>query len=132
MPNLSKLNMSSQFASLKNYANVDFSLAVGGFTIPAGGYSRRTVTYPLNNTNAISSIKIRYNGLQSWWRPLPGYVITNFPVYNAPDYQIQTFSYYKGGLLYIDTYISNQTGGTVSIPGFTIEVSADLYIAPFN
>jgi hypothetical protein len=132
MPNLSKLNMSSEFASLKNSVKKDVSLAVSSFSLAVGSYSRKTLTIPLDNENAVSTIKIRYNGLQTVWRPLPGYVITNFPVYNAPSYQVQTFSYYKDGLLYIDTYISNQTGGSVTVPAFTLEVSADLYLTPFD
>lgn len=132
MINLQKLNMSSHFAGLKNYLDTSFGIGVASQSLGAGSYIRVTGTTPVNVANGIPLVKIRYNGLQANWRPLPGYVITNFPVYDWPDYQIQTFCYIKNGLLYIDTYISNQAGVTVSIPNITIEVLVSFYIAPFN
>lgn len=132
MPDLSKLNMSSEFTGFKNYTQVSGSFAAGGYNLNAGQYARRTGTLPLNNSKAISQVQIKLNGLESQWRPLPGLVIYNNPVYNAPNFQVEVMSYYTGGNLVVDAYISNQTGGTISVPSFNIDFRAWLYFASFN
>jgi len=130
---LSKLNMSSHFAGLKNYDNdVDFQVVIPSFSLGAGDFTRHIASTPLDNEDAISHVQIRYEGLQSFWRQFPGYLITNFPIYDTPDYQIQSYKYFTGGVLYVDTYIANQAGVSVLIPDIIVRAKASLYLAPFN
>lgn len=121
----------------KNYNSADFFVNYAGGSIAFNTYAGPIrATTPLNNTNAVAEVQVQYSGLETFWRSVPGVIITNYPNNATLTYQIQTFTYFSGGNLVVDTYIINQTGSAVapaavSIPALTIYCSAKLYNAPF-
>lgn len=123
---------SSSFSGFMNTSAVSFQAGIGSQNIASGGYigPARAQT-ALNNTNAITQVQIQYGGLDSFWRVLPGNIVYNVPNSSSPTYQIESFSYYSGGNLIVDTYVSNQTGSTITIPNITIYCRGFVFDAPF-
>lgn len=125
------LIFASSFSGFSNYKQVTGSVSVPGQTLSAsqviGPFS---ITIPLDNTNAVSEVQLEYSGLDEFWRLLPGSIAVDYPNADLPNYQILSFSFYSGGFLNVDTYISDQAGGSV-IPNITINCNAFLYLAPF-
>ena len=123
---------SSLFSGFMNDDIVPFSASVSSQNISAGGYiGPIRASVALTNTNSISQVQIRYSGVDSFTRLLPGNIVYNVPNSSSPTYQIESFSYFSGGTLYVDSYISNQTGGTITIPAITFDCSASINRAPF-
>jgi len=123
----------SQFSGFKNYKSGTGSVTYAGGSIAAGSYTGPIrATIAMDNTNAVSEVQIRYTGIETFWRYVPGYIFHNYPTRTATDYQIQTFVYFIGATLYIDNYISNQTAGSVVVPAITFDVKASLYLQPFT
>lgn len=132
MIDTNKIISTNAFSGFQNYTSVPFSTSIAGQNLGAGAFiGPIRATTPLNNTNAISQILIQYSGLDAFTRLLPGSIVVDYPNINSASYEIESFSYYSGGNLVVDTYISNQTGGTVVIPAITFNVTASLYVAPF-
>lgn len=132
MPDLQNLNMSSRFAGLKQYDSKTSSSAVASQNLGAGAYLRNLQSIPMLNNDSVSLVMIRYTGIEPVWRPVLGRIVVNIPVYNVPQIQLETFIYFQNSNLYIDTYIVNQTGGTITVPAFSVDVNASLFQAPFN
>lgn len=128
---LNKVIATTLFSGFGNYGSVPFSAVIAGQNLGAGAVVSAGASTPLNNTNAISQVQVQYTGLDAFWRLLPGVVIADYPNASSPNYQIESFSYFTNGILHVDTYISNQTGGTVAIPAITISCRAFLFLAPF-
>jgi hypothetical protein len=129
--NLNKIIASSAFSGFSNSSSVSFSSSIAGQTIAAGHYVSSSAFAALNNANSISQVQINLGGLESFWRLLPGVLIINYPNSSAPSYQIELFSYFTGGLLKVDTYVSNQTGAGVAIPTITINCRGFVFNSPF-
>jgi len=130
-------NKSQYAGQYSGFANKDidvpFSASYAGGSLTAGHYAGPVrATVALDNSDDISSIKVKLTGLESFYRMLEGTFYKNFPNSASPSYQVELFSYYKGGLLYVDAYISNQsqTGSTVTVPAFTMDCLACLYQTP--
>lgn len=120
----------SALAGLANYESAGFYYTVTGHNLAANTASSWATTWPLNNSNAVSSVQINYGGLETVWRPVSGSLIINIP-YVGTQYQLQTITYYSGGNLHVVTYVINQTGVLVAIPTITVNVRVFLYNAPF-
>lgn len=136
-----KIIAGSAFSGFKNYTvasglgDIDSFLSLSPNTavvIGAGSFvGPIPAVIALNNSNAISEIQIQYVSIDSFTRVLPGVVVVDYPSAAAPQYQIQSYSYFTGGNLHVDTIVSNQTAGNVTVPAFTISVHAFLFVAPF-
>lgn len=128
---------SNDYSGFKNYSAVSFSTVYAGGTIASGGYTGPIrATTALNNTNAVTAVQVQYTNIETFYRQLPGYSFVDYPSAGTRTYQIQSFSYFTGGNLIIDSYISNQTGnvvapGPVTVPAITFNCRAFLYSAPF-
>jgi len=129
--NLNKVIATSLFSGFTNYSTATFSTTIAGQNIGALSYVSASATTPLNNTNAVTQVQIQLSGLDSFWRLLPGNLTINYPNSSAPNYQVEVLSYFKSGTLHVDTYVINQTGGTITIPTITINCRAFLFLAPF-
>jgi len=122
----------SGFSGFGNYKSVSFSVSIPSQGIATGNYvGPYTASATLNNSNAVTEVQLQYSGLDSFWREVPGYINILVPNAGAVTYEVQSFTYFKNGSVYVDTYISNQTGGTVTIPAITVNCRAFLFIAPF-
>lgn len=124
---------SNNFSGFSNYTpSVPFSVTVNGQNIGVGAFlGPLRASTPLDNSNAVTEVQIQYIGLDSFFRILPGNIIYNVPNSLSPNYQIESFSYFSGGKLVVDSYISNQTGGTITIPTITFSCQGFLFNAPF-
>lgn len=130
--NTNKIVSSNNFSGFQNYTAVSFAASVAGQNLTAGSFiGPIRASTPLNNSNAVCEVQIQYTGLDGFWRELPGVIVDNIPNAASPNYQIETFSYFSGGSLIVDTYISNQTGITVAIPAITFNCRGFLFLAPF-
>lgn len=132
MIDTNKIISTNAFSGFQNYTSATFSVSLPGQNLAAGAFlGPIRATTPLNNTNAISQILIQYSGLDAFTRLLPGSIVVDYPNSGSPSYEVESQSYYSGGNLVVDTYISNQTGGVVAIPAITFNVTTSLYVAPF-
>lgn len=123
---------SSKFNGFFNSSAVTFSASVASQNIAAGGYvGPIQASAAMNNANGIGQVQIQYSGVDSFWRLLPGIVVYDVPNANVPTYQIETYSYFSNGTLHVDSIISNQTGGTITIPAIIINCRAFIFNAPF-
>ena len=127
---LEGLQFASALAGLANYESVSFYFSIPSQNIPVGMAVQYDTTWPLNNTDAVSATQIHYSGIEDDWRYCSGCSILEVP-YTGTQYELQTHSHYTGGNLRIDTFVVNQTGGTVTIPDIIVNVRAFLYNAPF-
>ena len=130
MPNLSKTAATSAVSGFQNYLYKTGSLTVSSFTLGAFSYSRQTITIPMSNANAISEVQVKL-GLDSYWTSVEGVVYRRYPSWSASSYGVDTYCYFTGGNLIVDSYIYDETGASQTIPTFTIDVRAFLYLAPF-
>lgn len=122
----------NSFSGFKNYTTASFSavfttqaILIGKFVGPI------RATTPLNNANSVTQVQIQYSGLDAFTRILPGVIIHNVPTSNSPSYQIESFSYFTGGNLIVDSYVINESAGTITPPTITFNCRAFLFLAPF-
>lgn len=130
MIDFDKIVATSAADGFKNYKKVDFSATVPGQTLSPGTAVVYTAAATLDNANAISQIQIKYNGLDNFWRVANGLVIGNYPSFAAIQYQVGSYGYYQNGQVLVSTYIADQIGGA-TIPPFTVQCRASLFLAPF-
>ena len=122
----------SGFSGFGNYESVSFSVGIPSQGLGVNSYiGPYTASAALNNSNAVTEVQLQYTGLDSFWREVPGYISIIVPNAGAATYEVQSFTYFKNGSVYVDTYISNQSGSTVTIPAITVNCRAFLFIAPF-
>jgi hypothetical protein len=121
----------SQFAGFKNYRAVTFSAAYAGGTLLTGTYAQVTASTSLDNTNAVSEVQIQFSGLETFYRLAPGVIDVSYPTVGTAQYSIICNVYFIDTTLYIDSYIVNQTAGSVVVPAISFDCRAFLYIAPF-
>lgn len=124
---------SSRIPGFKNTnPGVPFSVVFGGGLLATGAFvGAIRASTPLDNADQISEVQAQLSGLESFTREVEGSIVLNVPNNAAPTYQIEIMSYFTGGALIVDTYISNQTGGTITLPAITFNFTAFLFKAPF-
>ena len=122
----------SGFSGFGNYKSVSFNVGIPSQGLGVNSYiGPYTASAALNNNNAVTEVQLQYSGLDSFWREVPGNISIIVPNAGAATYEVQSFTYFKNGSVYVDTYISNQSGSTVTIPAITVNCRAFLFIAPF-
>lgn len=131
MPNFTNLAATSAADGFKNYSSVSFSASIASQNIAAGGYATASASTPLNNANAVSQVQVQFSGVNSFWQVLTGSIYQDVPDSASMTYEIEAISYFTGGNAKVDTYIINETAGTISIPAITINCRAFLFLAPF-
>lgn len=124
----SNIQFDSSLAGLENYQSESFNFEVTAHNLAAGAVSRWRTSWPIENNNSISSIQINYAGLETVWRYVSGAIVA---LYGGGNYELETLTYYEGDVLRVETYVINQTGGIVAVPGFFVNVHVYLYNAPF-
>jgi hypothetical protein len=133
MINFSKIAATSAASGFKNY-NLDpvtFSGTIPAQTLTVGQVVSVSVSVPLDNTNAVSLIKLQYASINSYWYQMFGLTAsTTIPF--VSEYQLESSASYSGGNLVVTTYAINQTGGSISLPVQVINVRARLYKSPFS
>lgn len=130
MPNFTKTAATSLASGFQNYTVKDGSVSVASFTLGAFSYTNHTITIPLDNSNAISEVQLKVS-LDSYWTSVEGVVYRRYPSWVASNYGIDSYVYFTGGNLVISSYVYDETGGSQTIPSFTITARAFLFKAPF-
>lgn len=121
----------SEIPGFGNYTSTTFSVSIPSQSIGVGAYVKYSAHAALNNSNAVSQVLVQYSGVETSWRLMTGSIFFNLPNNTSPSYQIESVTYYKSGNVYVDTYISNQSGSSVVIPAITVNCKASLFKAPF-
>lgn len=129
MINVQKIVASTQLFGFRNYLRATATVTIPAQTLSGGGYAVVSALLPLNNTNAVSSVKIQYISVESVWRQAQGSTVTTG---GGGSYELESFTYYSGGNLVVDTYVADQTGSANTIPAQTINIVARLYKSPFS
>jgi len=134
MIDTNKMHYSGEFSGFGNdKPRTTFSASFAGASIVAGSYRGPIrATLALNNSDDISEVSVQFTGIDTPWRVVNGALFVNYPKTDSLviQYQIEVFCYYLGGLLYVDAYISNQIGSTVTVPAFTLNCAATAYLIP--
>lgn len=132
MIDTNKIHHASEFSGFANKEiDIPFSASYAGGSIAPGQYKgpiRATVA--LDNVDDISCVKVKFTGIELFYRILEGTFQVDYPNGALRAYSIEVFTYYKGGLLYVDAYVINQQGSTSSTAAFTMDCLASLYQAP--
>lgn len=133
MIDINKIQYVSELSGFGSDAtNIPFSATYGGSTIAAGKYFGPVrATLAVNNTNDISQIKVQLSGLESFYRVINGFTQPDYPNTATRTYSVQVTTYYSAGILYVDSYIINQTGSPLSVPGITFNCIASTFLTPF-
>lgn len=132
MVDTNKIRAAGEFSGFKNYTTSIFSVSYAGGSILAGAFAGvLRASTPLNNGNAISEVQIQYSGIETFYQKIPGNVTNEYPNASATTYEIQSLTYFSGATLFVDSYIVNQTAGTITVPAITFNCRAFLYVAPF-
>lgn len=124
---IANLQFAASLGGLANYETDSFNFPVNGHSLAANQVSKWSTTWPINNSNAISSVLLQYT-LDSVWRYTGGAISL---VYNSGAYQVETVNYYSGSNLVVETYVINQAAGTTVIPQFSVNIRVSLFNAPF-
>lgn len=127
MPNLTSILAASSFAGFKNYqTHITGSGTIPSQALTIGGFASTNITIPLNNSNAVSTSQVQFVTVESFWHELSGIVNSG-----TSSYSIEALSAYTGGNLVVTIIAANETGSTITLPTQTINVQAQLYVAPF-
>lgn len=132
---LQKTQYVSTLSGFKNKYLYDVSSAIPGYSLTVGTYVAVTITLTFLNPGAvlgdISSVQIKYDGLDTFWRVVEGFVFTDYPSSAVRDYEITTLTYFTNTSYIIYMYIVNETAGTVVVPAFTFRYRLNTFDSPF-
>lgn len=133
MIDFSKLSATSAASGFKNYNLVPATQTgvIPAQILSANQVVTNTISISLDNTNAVSLVKLQYATLDTFWRQLFGITSSTFVPFVDP-YQLESIASYVAGNLIITTYAINQSGGSFSLPEQVINVRARLYKSPFS
>jgi hypothetical protein len=133
MIDINKIQFSNEFSGFGNDASdMPFSASYAGSIIAAGKYFGPVrATLSLTNTDDIGQIKVRFTGLESFYRVVNGSTQVDYPNTGSRTYSVQINTYYSGGLFYVDSYIVNQSGSSVTVPAITFDCIASTFLTPF-
>jgi hypothetical protein len=112
---------------LKNYAQASFSVTTIGGPYASNAFLSATATTPLTRAATITQVQVAIVGYDSLTRVVNGVVIVNGP----GGYQVQVMTYFDASNVNVLVVTVNPTGGVVTIPSFTVNCRAFLYLAPF-
>jgi len=134
MINLQKIVAASKFVGFRNYTKSTQIFTTTGGNLASGAERTNTFTISLDNTSAVSRVRINYETLSTTnWYQLESYFSTySWGITSGAGYDLFTFINYSGGNLVITVVEVNLTGGILSIPVQTINITARLFLTPFN
>lgn len=135
MVDMQKTQYISNLSGFKDKDNLSVTVNVSAFSLGAGQFLNITNTTPFADPtiafNNISSLRIKYGGLETFWRQVDGFIASDYPSPSVPDYQIGSLTYFTATAHVLYIYIANQTGGIVNVPALTIQYELNLYDGPF-
>jgi hypothetical protein len=132
MPDLTKLNASSQFGGLKNYGTAPLDIVIPAQTLAANSYVQYAGSLPVTHNGGITNIQCKLDGLETRWRPLHAALDIWQPNAFTFSWDIYLTYYFEAGNLVIQVFVRNNTGSPIAIGGFTVKSLVSFYVAPFN
>lgn len=133
--NLQKTQYVSLLSGFKNKFGYNVTGAISGFSLPAGEFVAISAILTFQNPGAvigdISSVQIKLDGLETFWRNLEGMFWVEFPNSSAPQYEIGCLTFFTPTTHTVYTYIVNETGGAINIPSFIIRYRLNTFDSPF-
>lgn len=133
---LQKTQYVSSLSGFKNKFGYEVTSVLPGYSIGVGRFISVDTVLTFVNPGVvigdISSVQIKYDGLETFWRTLDGFVFTEFPHPNLPDYEIGAVTFFTPTQHHVYLYIVNQTGGTINVPSFTLRYRLNTFDAPFS
>lgn len=133
--NLEKTQYVSLLSGFKNKFGYNVTNVTPGYSIPVGQFVAITTTLTFVNPGAvlgdISSVQVKLDGLETFWRTIEGYTVIRFPNSAAPQYEVGIITFFTATQHTVYIYIVNQTGGTVNVPAFTIRYRLNTFDTPF-
>jgi len=133
MIDMRRIAASSGFAGFQNYTIITPTINLPAVVIPAGGETGQIIsTFNLNNSNAVSRIRINYQTEGANWYQVEG-PLSTFSHGITTGYDIFTIINYtsSGVLSVVINEINLTVGSSVSVPAQVINLSARLFLTPF-
>jgi hypothetical protein len=127
MIDITKIRFSSFIDTFKNLPTAIGSISVPNQSYTAGQYRAFSTTIPLTKVDATTQIINNFS-----FSPTLHYAGSFVQVNPNANFIAQTRSRISGQTLTIDLYVANNTGGTQSVPAFTLNISVRRFAAPFN
>lgn len=135
MIDLQKIVAASQIAGFRNYTKLDEQILIPATSLTAGSQTTLTYTYSLDNSNAVSRIRVNYAQFNSVYYQLEGPFSTyTNGISTSANYDLYTFvSYTPGNILTVQIVAINLSfpAVTVNIPEQTVNLTARLFKTPF-
>lgn len=123
---ITKVIFATTIGTFKNLPTRTGSISVPSQSYTAGQYRTFSTTIDLGEDEALTQILQNYSFDSSkWWS---GSFVQVNPNSN---FIAQTRMNTSGSTLNITLFVVNQTGGTVSVPAFTLDIKAKRFLTPF-
>lgn len=133
---LQKTQYISSLSGFRRKFTYNVTNPLPGYSLPTGTFVAIQTDLTFTNPGAvlgdISSIQIKYDGLETFWRHLDGFVFSQYPNFVSPDYEITALTFFTPTQHSLYIYIVNQTAGTVNVPAFTLRYKLTTYDTPFE
>lgn len=131
MVNFQDIIFISSAAGFKRSGGYNVSANVSATNLTVGVAIFFTITTPMENADAISMLQVQFDPQDSFYRQVEGYTFAQFPSAASPQYEIGCASFFTGSEHKLFVYVANQTGGTVSVPAWTLRINLSVYDSPF-
>lgn len=132
MIDTNKMLYGSMLSGFSNNDDKPFSASYAGGILAAGHFAGPIrASTAMDNADDISQIQVRLTNVETFYRLLQGTFQVDYPTSGTRTYSVELFSYFSGGTLFVDCYIINQSGGSVTIPAITFDCLASLFLTPF-
>lgn len=133
---MQKTQYVSLLSPLKNKLGYEVTNALPGYALAAGTFVSIATTLRFRSPGIvlgdISNVQLKYDGLESFWRKIDGYVFSSYPSFSAAQYEIGALTFFTATTHTLYVYIANQTGGVVNVPAFTLRYRLNTFDAPFT
>ena len=126
MIDITKVIFASTTDTLKNYDSETGSIAVTSTSYSAGQYKTFSTSIPLDYVDSINQ------KLFNFTTDSDKYYVGDIQVSLNANFDAQVRSNIVGRTLFVDCFVINQTGGTVSNPAFTLNIEVRRFTGPFN
>lgn len=132
MTNISQLVFLSSLSGLGNTSTIEQSEAYSSESIGAFGVSSSTILVPMETTDSLYRLQVQLSGLDDTWYP----ITTQFNWYNnttvgSATQLIVIYPSSDGNNLELSVNRFNQTGGTISLSAFTLNIKVREMRSPF-
>ena len=125
---MQKILYDSRLSGLGNNDAQSFSVTVPSQSILANKAVVYTATLSMTNTDSLAQVQYKLTGLET-----TTYVLTGTRIYvdGSGDFGVTSNFYFTSTAVFVRNFILNFTGGTITLPAFSVDCRVFLYDAPF-